>query len=118
MIEDDSRVVSDYRKILKPEGYDIVEVATTMEEAIALAALLQKSNIPVATVDGRLSGFATTNAHGNEICRLIHEKSPGVIVLGHPSVGKIDGAEYNLLKTASIPDILATLGMIYSKLGC
>ena len=112
LFEDYEGIITSLKMLLPPEGYEIVSITKVMIEAMKIASQLNKLDVLVALVDGNLTKGERGNWEGALITGTIHEKSPGVVVVGYPSDGIVSGADYNVEKSEGPRALLEVLAQI------
>ncbi len=113
LFEDHEETIRSLKNFLGMLGYEITVEARNMPEAMKVALTLNKLNVLAALVDGNLTQGERGNYEGAKITQVIHENSPGVMVIGYASIGNIEGADFNVGKGERPQILLATLDGIF-----
>ena len=98
IIEDDPRLRQGVRVNLEARDHRIVGEAGTVDEAVELVDSLTSDDVDIAVVDGNLSHEAEGGFEGERIANLIHEKLPGVVVVGCSLDGGVRGSDKDIRK--------------------
>ena len=111
LFEDHEPTIRSVEELLAYEDYKIVVKARNMRGSMEVAAQLNDLGVIAALVDGNLTDGERGNWEGAQVTAAIHEKSPGVVVVGYASMGQVEGADYNPGKSdpQALFDVLAKI---------
>ena len=98
IIEDDSVMRMMCRENLEVRKHTIVGEAGTLATANELINSLTPEDVDIAIVDGNLTPRTDTGNDGESVTRDIHDKLPGVTVIGWSLSGVVRGADLNAPK--------------------
>ena len=114
LFEDHEETIRSLEEVLAYEDYQIIVKGKNMRQSMEVAAQLNKLGVIAALVDGNLTEGMRGNWEGAQVTEEIHTKSPGVIVIGTASDGRVQGADYNVEKTEGPQALLDVLAKIFS----
>jgi DNA-binding NarL/FixJ family response regulator len=98
IIEDDDLMRMMCRENLEVRKHVIVGEAGTLATAHELIESLTPEQVDIAIVDGNLTPRTDTGNDGENIAKSIHDKLPGVTVIGWSLSGVVRGADLNAPK--------------------
>ena len=98
IIEDDPMIMDVCRRNLEVKNHRIIGEAATVAAAIDLVDSLKSEDIDLAVVDGNLTHGARGGDEGEHITALIHQKLPGVVVVGSSLDGGVRGSDIDVPK--------------------
>ena len=98
IIEDNPVMRSLCRRNMEFRGRKIIGEAGTLATAHELIDSLKPDEVDIAIVDGNLTSSTDTGNDGAEVTSAIHEKLPGVTVIGWSLSGSVRGADLNAPK--------------------
>lgn len=98
IIDDDAGIRQGCRANLEVRNHVIVGEAASVIAATALVESLAAEDIDLAVVDGNLRPDSNDGSDGENITNLIHDRLPGVVVVGNSLDGGVKGADLNMPK--------------------
>ena len=113
LFEDHEPTIESLEQLLAYEDYQIVVKAKNMRQSMEVVAQLNQLGVIAALVDGNLTEGERGNWEGAQVTAAIHEKSKGVVVVGYPSVGQVEGADYNVGKAEGPQKLFDVLAQIF-----
>jgi DNA-binding NtrC family response regulator len=98
IIDDDPTIREDCRLNLEARNHVVVGEAASVAHAEVLIEGLGSDGLDIAVVDGNLSRHSEGGVDGERLAALIHQKLPGVTVVGASMDGEVRGADMNVPK--------------------
>jgi DNA-binding NtrC family response regulator len=98
IIEDNPDLRLMCKENLEIRNHKIIGEAGSLSAAQALVDSLNPDDVDIAIVDGNLTPKTDTGDDGEKVTTEIHEKLPGVTVIGWSLSGSVRGADMNAPK--------------------
>jgi CheY-like chemotaxis protein len=102
LVEDDKSRQSLVKDAMKTFGHEVVDVASSLKEALDKVSKLDKKRIDVAIVDGNLSENNVSGSDGAAVASAIKAKHPSIIVIGNSLRNPVDNTDLNSPKMDGI----------------
>lgn len=109
LVEDNAKVVKTLTEYLENAGHEVVETATSLQEALSKIPTLSQKGVNVAILDGNLTEGEESGQEGEIVAEAIKAQLPYVIVIGSTGEIPISAAHINCPKPMGASKLTQTV---------